>query len=44
MSVSLVEETAVLGGNLRPTESNWQTFTHTACARSQYHLSWAVAV
>ena len=35
MSVLLVEETGVPGGNHWPAASNWQTFTHTASAQSQ---------
>ena len=35
MSVSLVEETGTPGGNHRPTASNWQTLTQTACAQCQ---------
>ena len=34
MSVALVEETGAPRGNHRPTASNWQTFTHMACAQS----------
>ena len=36
VGVTIMEETRAPGGKHWPTAGDWQTFTHTACAQSQY--------
>jgi hypothetical protein len=45
LSVLLVEETAVHGGNLWPAVSHWQTLSHNVVSRTP-HLSgvWTLGV